>query len=350
MVRDATGLLTAGIAASYGSKLGRATALRVPAVTRAYKLYTHTIACFPLREYVTGEQVVPRPFLSNPSAISTYTSMMARTVGDLILEDVAYWRVTARTWDGFPSSAEHMPTSQITSSPSNAAEAVSEYRLGTVIWNGVPIPDRDVIRFDGDGTGGWLVTGVDAINTAASLEASVLRSAEVPSPSVILKNTGADLPPDQVDALLDAWETARANRSTAYLNSALETDSLTGWSPNDLQLTEARNAAAAMIARVANLDPIWCGAGVPGSSLVYANRIDLRKDLVDLALRPVMAMIAERLSQTDITPRGHTVEFDTDVFLRANTTDLATVINQMHPLGVITTPEARALLDIGEAE
>jgi phage portal protein BeeE len=207
-----------------------------------------------------------------------------------------------------------------------------------------------VIRFDGDGTGGWLTTGVDAINTAAALEASVLRSAEMPSPAVILKNTGADLSSTQVDALLDAWETARSNRSTAYLNSALETESLTGWSPNELQLTEARNAAAAMVARVANLDPIWCGAGVPGSSLTYGNRVDLRKDLVDLALRPVMAMISERLTATDVTPRGHEVEFDTDVFLRANTTDLATVIAQMHPLGVISTDEARVLLDIGEVE
>jgi hypothetical protein len=131
MIRDATGLLTAAIAATYGNKVARSTALRVPAVVRAYKLYTHTIACFPLREYVSGTQVVPRTFLTNPSGTSTYTAMMSRTVGDLILEDVAYWRVTSRTWDGFPASAEHMPTSQVSTSPANAMEAVSEYRLGT---------------------------------------------------------------------------------------------------------------------------------------------------------------------------------------------------------------------------
>lgn len=345
-VREAAKAMLTAITLSYGSRVTRATALRVPAFARAYKIYSHTIACFPLREYAAGEQVVPRGFLANPSQLTTYTSLMARTVADLICNDVAYWRITARSWDGFPSAAEHMPVDQVTTAPVAPSE---EFPAGTVFLNGRPVIARDVIRFDGDGTGGWLSTGVDAINTAAALEAAVLRSAEVPSPSVILKNTGADLPPDQVDALLDAWETARANRSTAYLNATIDTHSLSGWSPNDLQLVEARNACAVAIARLANLDPVWTGAGVPGASLTYVNRTDLYKQLVDLSLSPVMRFITDRLSANDVTPRGHHVEFDTDVFLRANTTDLAEVIAKMQPLGVITNEEARALLDLHDA-
>lgn len=222
IVRDATGLLLDAIRASYGSKVTRTTALRVPAFARAYKLYTGTISSFPLVDYGPAGERMDRPFLANPSQITTYTSLMARTVGDLIAHDTAYWRVTSRTWDGFPATAELMPYEQVNTAPVDGFESQSVYELGTTTWNGVPVPDRDVIRFDGDGTGGWLVTGVDAITTAASLEAAVLRSSEVPSPQTILRNTGADLPPDQVDALLDEWESARANRSTAYLNSTLE--------------------------------------------------------------------------------------------------------------------------------
>jgi hypothetical protein len=59
-----------------------------------------------------------------------------------------------------------------------------------------------------------------------------------------------------------------------------------------------------------------------------------------------MSMITDRLSANDVTPRGHAVAFDTDVFLRANTTDLATVIAAMQPIGVMATDEARALLDL----
>jgi hypothetical protein len=346
LVRDATGLLVAAIASSYGTKVSKATALRVPAFTRAFKLYTGTIASFPLREYVAGERVIGRAFLDNPSTITTYTSLMARTVGDLVCHDTAYWRITSRSWDGFPATAEHMPFDQVMVSPGDAAQVLATVTLGSVYWNGQPIPDRDVIRFDGDGTGGWLTTGVDTINTAAALEAAVLRAAEVPSPSIILKNTGADLDSTQVDLLLDAWETARSNRTTAYLNSTLETHALDGWSPNDLQLVEARNAASAMIGRLTNLDPVWVGAGVPGSSLTYQNRVDLRKDLVDLALHPVMHQITDRLSAPDVTPRGHTVKFDTDVFLRDNTADLVALITQLQPLGLITDAQAQRLLDL----
>jgi hypothetical protein len=332
---------------TYGTRVSKNVAMKVPAFTRAYKLFTHTISCFPLREYVDGAGVTPRPFLANPSIQTTYPSLMARTVGDLICEDVAFWKVTARAWDGYPASVVWMPAEQVQVTPNNPAETVTPLPLGSVLWNGVPVPGRDVIRFDGDGTGGWLSTGVNAVNLAAALLATVVNTAEIPAPSVILKNSGADLTSDQVDALLTAWEDARANRTTAYLNSTLEAESLAGYSPNDLQLVESRNAAATDLARNSNLDPVWLGAGVPGSSLTYQNRVDLRKDLVDLALGAPMAWITARLSAPDVTPRGHTVGFDTDAFLRANTGDLAEIITKLHPIDVVTTDEARALLDFG---
>lgn len=345
-VRDATGMLLDAIRADYGARVTLDTALRVPAFARAYKLYTGTIASFPLVDYGPDGQRIVRSFLDNPSRVTTYTSMMARTVGDLMAYDVAYWRVTERDYQDKPVSAEHIPANEITVAPTTPAEVASEFPLGTVSWNGAIIPTANLIRFDGDGTGGWLTTGVDAITTAAALEAAVLRSAEVPSPSVILKNTGADLPAEQVDALLDAWETARTNRATAYLNSSIDVGDLKGWSPNDLQLVEARNAASTMIGRLCNLDPVWVGAGVPGSSLTYTNRSDLYRQLLDLSLQSPMRQITDRLSMDDITPRGHRVGFDTDTFLRANTTEIAALVNTLIPLGVITTDEGRALLDM----
>jgi phage portal protein BeeE len=97
---------------------------------------------------------------------------------------------------------------------------------------------------------------------------------ESPIPTVVLKNNGADLSADQVDALLEAWEDARAQRSTAYLNSTIDTQTM-GFSARDVQLVEGKMQSATAIARLANLDPVWVGAGVPGSSLTYSNRTDL---------------------------------------------------------------------------
>ena len=331
-VREANALLAA-IARDRGIRTTKTTALQVPAFQKALKTYTHTIATFPLREYVGGESVAPRGLLVRPDRSSTYWSVMTRTVADVLLYDVAYWRIVSRSWTGYPDEIVHMPADQVT-------EFDGAYQYNSRSYTG-----RDIIRFDGDGLGGWLVTGANAITTAAALEAAALRYAEYPLPTIILKNTGADLPGDQVDQLLDAWEAARTNRATAYLNSTLETKEM-GWNAADLQLVDARNAAAIQMARIANLDPIWTGAGVPGSSLTYSNRTDLYRQLLDTALSPVMAGIAQRLTSEDVTPRGHTVTFDTSVFLKANPQDIAQLIATVQPYTALTVDEARALLDL----
>lgn len=321
-------------------------ALQVPAFTKCLKVYTHTISAFPLKEYVGKDQVVARNFLVQPDPVTTYGALMTRTITDLLTRDVAYWHVTARSWDGFPSAVEYMPYDQISFTPAASASLEVFPALGQIFWNGQPVPMRDVIRFDGDGLGGWLKTMGSAVNTAAALEAACLRYAEYPTPNVILKNSGADLPASVVDDLLEAWEAARTSRSTAYLNSTISTESIGGFSPNDMQLTDARNASALAIARQANLDAMWVNASTQGANLTYSNRTDLYRQLLDLSLTPVMRFISERLSMNDVTPRGHEVEFDTSVFLKANNSEITNLISTLRPLDVISQAEARDLLDL----
>ena len=327
-----------------GAPVSRIAALQVPALSKALQTYSRSISAFPLREYIGLDETVARDFLKQPTPGLAYSAIMARTVQDLLLYDRAYWLVTQRSWDGFPSQAVHLIVDYVTD-PLYPWDQPPVQLENQVWYNGQPVNMRDLIRFEGDGNGGWLVTGATAINTAAALEAATLNMANVPVPATILKNTGADLPAAQVDALLEAWEDARTNRSTAYLNSTIETKTI-GFNPNDLQLVEAREASARAIARLANIDPLFVGAGIPGSSLTYTNRIDLYRGLLDLSLTPVMNLISQRLSMNDITPRGHTVTFDTSVFLRSNTDQAVALIKDMLPLDVITIPEARDILDL----
>ena len=339
--------IVAQIASAYGSRVGMDTAMQVPAFAKAIKTYTHTISAFPLREYITDGPVHARHFLHQPSSQMPYAPVMQRLITDLMAYDVAYWRVVARTWDGFPSEIIPMRVQDVNDVTSgNLGIDSNAYPPSDPFYHlGNQVPTRDVIKFYGDGMGGWLKVGATAINTAAALEAATLRYSETPMPTVVLKNTGADLPADAVDAILEAWEAARANRSTAYLNSVIDADQM-GWNARDLQLVEARNASAIAVARVANLDPIWTGAGVPGSSLTYSNRVDLYRQLLDTALTPVMRFVSQRLSMDDMTPRGHRVEFDTSVFLRGNPSDLSSIIATLLPLEVMDRDEARDLLDL----
>lgn len=322
-------------------------AMQVPAFVKALKTYAHTISAFPLREYLYGDTIPPRNFLSCPCSVLPYSAVMDRLVSDLLMYDRAYWLVTERTWDGYPSSIQVMRVEDVLDQiPGDAGLDVNaQPPSDPFYWKAQRVPTRDVIKFYGDGNGGWLKNGATAINTAASLEAATLMYSESPIPTVALKNNGADLPAEQVDALLTAWEEARTNRSTAYLNSSIDAQTM-GFSARDVQLVEAKQTAALALARLANLDPIWVGAGVPGSSLTYANRIDLYRQLLDTALRPVMALIEQRLSMGDVTPRGHEIKFDTTAFLRGNPAELADLVTKLRPLEVITPEEARMIMDL----
>lgn len=339
--------LNALINARESYQVSRATAMQVPAVVDALKTYSHTISAFGLREYRGDDPIAARPFLNCPCRYLPYAAVMQRTITDLLLFDRAYWRITDRTWDGFPSSIEVMRVEDVNDltvanagiDPNSQPPSDPFYYLGNFI------PTRDVIKFYGDGNGGWLKNGATAINIAAALEAATLMYSESPIPTVVLKNNGADLPADQVDLLLEAWEEARASRSTAYLNSTIDTQTM-GFSARDVQLVEGKQAQATAIARLANLDPVWVGAGVPGSSLTYSNRTDLYRQLLDTSLRPIMDLIAGRLSMPDIVPRTHAVRFDTTAFLRGNPTDLADLITKLVPLGILNEEEARLVLDL----
>lgn len=330
---------------AYG--VSRATAMQVPALVDALKTYSHTISAFGLREYRGDDPIAARPFLNCPCKVLPYAAVMQRTIADLLLFDRAYWRITDRTWDGFPSSIEVMRVEDCNDltmvnagiDPNTQPPSDPFYYLGQVI------PTRDVIKYYGDGNGGWLRNGATVINTAAALEAATLMYSESPIPTVVLKNNGPDLPGDQVDELLLAWEEARASRSTAYINSTIETQTM-GFSARDVQLVEGKMAAATSVARLCNLDPVWVGAGVPGSSLTYSNRTDLYRQLLDISLRPIMDLITGRLSMPDIVPRTHAVRYDTTGFLRGNPAEVADLITKLVPLGILNEEEARQVLDL----
>jgi len=345
-VRESAGLY-ALLTNQLAGRTNRQTAMQIPAFVDALKTYTHTISAFSLREYLNGRPVPARQLFTMPSKIYPYASVIQRTLSDLLMYDRAYWQVTERTFDGYPSSIEVMRVEDVIDTPAVFVGIAENYQppADPFYYLGRQIPTRDVIKFYGSGEGGWLANGATAITTAAALEAATLMYSETPIPTVALKNSGPDLPGEQVDALLDAWEEARANRGTAYLSNTIDAQVM-GFSARDVQLVEAKNMAAVAIARLANLDPIWVGAGIPGSSLTYANRVDLYRNLLDTALRPVMLLVEQRLSMPDITPVGYVISFDTTSFLRDNTAAIADVILKLVPLGVLTVEEAKMIIDL----
>jgi hypothetical protein len=63
-------------------------------------------------------------------------------------------------------------------------------------------------------------------------------AAQTPMATGFIKNTGADMPESQVQALLAAWKSARQNKATAYLTSTLSYEPV-GYSPKDMMYSDS---------------------------------------------------------------------------------------------------------------
>jgi HK97 family phage portal protein len=319
-------------------------AMSVPAVARGRNLVAGTIASMPLEMFVTDQatqerrQGVPMPWVEQPQVDIPRMTTLAYTVDSLWFYGRAYWVVTeVYQEDGRPRRFQWVDPLDITFDVDLDTGLVVRYyrRL-------VPTPRSGVgslVVFTSIDEG-LLVRAGQTIKTCIELEKSALDFARNPAPSITLKNTGMDLPADQVQNLLDRWRESRraTGGAVAYLSAAMDMDSV-GFSPKDLALVDARSFQVLEIARATGLPAGMLSADV--GSMTYQSVQAERRALVDLALQPYMSAIEQRLSMDDVTPRGSSLMFTPNDFLRATPIEEAQLLSVLLDRQVITIDEAR---------
>ena len=190
-----------------------------------------------------------------------------------------------------------------------------------------------------------LQRGARTLRSAIDLETAMRVASATPMPSGVLKNTGADLSPEEVSSILTAWKAARERRSTAYLTSTLEYQP-TAFSPRDMMFVDAIQNTATQVARMMNVPAYYISADM-NNSMTYANVQDERRQFVALSLAPFIHAVQDRLSMDDITARGNIVKFDVDsAFLRVDPMERLNVIEKMLALGLITLEQAMEMEDL----
>lgn len=337
--RDDQSLIDA-IARQRLAMLGRDSALSVPAVRKALHVVSGTISTFALQLW-RGGQVIPGPaWLTQPELGWTLPSTLARTVGDLIWHDRAHWRVTDWYVDAarprsewFPARFAYVSADRVL--PIHDPNDVDAFPRWLVDGE----PAGRLVTFDGHGLGGLRLHGSAMLTLYAQLMEAASRYAESPLPAVVLKNSGADLDPAEIDALLTEWDSARVRRATAYLNSVLSADTM-GWSAKDLQLSEAREHAATEVARLFGL-PAFALDAPESDSMTYGNVTDKRRDVAE-ALRPWLTVIEAALSTPAVTPRGQEVLFAVDAYTRDDPQTRMNTWAVGVGAGILTVDEARA--------
>jgi HK97 family phage portal protein len=319
--------------------VGREEAISVPSVARCRNLLSGTIATFPLCLYKrsTGEKLGKPAWLEQPAASQPKSVTIAWTVDSLLFFGVAYWRVTETYFDdGRPARFEWIAPGRVSFDSDPVTKYITRYYI-----DGSEVPMSglgSLITFQGLDEG-VLARGARTLRAAIDLDKSTSVATATPMPSGVIKNTGADLSKEEVDAILGAWKSARSQRATAYLTSTLDYVP-TSFSPKDMGYVDLIQNMSTQVARLMNVPAYYISAEM-NNSLTYANVQDERRQFVSLSLAPFIHAIEERLSMDDLTARGNIVKFDVeDAFLAVDALERLAVIEKMLALGLITVEQA----------
>ena len=325
-----------------GIGIDRNFALQVASVSRCRNLIAGVISSIDLALYkkTTGEKLGSPIWLEQPDQRQPRSVTISATVDSLIFYSVAYWRVTSLyADDGRPSGFEWIANNRVTFTTNQYGTEVKDY---FVDGNLVPMAGIGSLVTFQSLIPGVLQTAGTTIKAAWDIQRAASVSAATPMATTILKNNGADLPETQIQGLLAGWNSARKNRSTAYLTSTLTAENI-GFSPRDMMYNEASQYLATEIARAMNVPAYYISADM-NNSMTYQNILDGRKEFVAYSLQPYISAIEDRLSMNDITNSQNQVRFAVDdTFLRVDAKDRLDIIEKMLNLDLISVEQARSM-------
>lgn len=322
--REITGLTVAdGVA----PRIARREALQVTAVLRARNLICGSLATLPVRVHGPDRRVVTDvTYLpsGNVDPDLANSVLFAATLEDLLFEGVSWWRVTRFGWHGYPVEARHVPVDSVHVAAGGTTPSQSRISPdqpfppdGQVFIDGVPVGDREVIRFDSPNPP-LLVHAARAIRTCLLLDQAAALYTKDPLPLGYFSPADGVDPADDDDIadMLDDWEAARSRRAWGYVPAALTAHTMQ-WSPEQLQLASQRQHAVLEIARATGLDAEDLQVSV--TSRTYANQEQRWQALLNTSLGPYVSAVQDRLSMRDVLPRGYAARIDFGGFLRPDT-------------------------------
>jgi phage portal protein BeeE len=296
-------------------------AMSVATISRARDLMASVISCMPLKMYNemwNGDEmeqvnIAPRTWLRQPDPSVTYPFLMAWTFDDLFFYGRAFWYITARTQDGYPTAFTRLPAGSVTTQ--DQAGPVWFAPSKEVYFQGNMIDPKDLVQFLSP-IQGIVYMSEQTVATAIKLEAARYRNAESSIPAGVLKQTGGEpLSASELADLASAFNAARATNQTAALNEFLSYTETTA-TPDKMLLIDAANYQALECARLTNVPPYL--VGVSTGSYSYQSSEQARADLYIFGVKAYADCIAATLSQNNVLPRGTYVKFDADEYLVEN--------------------------------
>jgi hypothetical protein len=341
VIRSGTALEVAELAWA-ATGVSRELALSIPACAACRNLIVGTIVQLGLFRYRGDERLEPDYLVTKPDPSTTLPATLGGTVDDLAFRGRAYWRVLERDSDGYPRRARWTPVDDVSPLTRSSGGAYAELRGYDVAGVG-EVPVADLIRFDSP-LPAILDVGGRALSAAIKTEVRAEQLSSVELPAGTLTNEGSELSEAEGLELVAGFQAARRENGIAFLQGV--TFKREQLSSADLELVDGRAHHATEIARLWNVPVTMIGASPSGnaSALLYSNLTQQLALLTSEACAPHLRTIEATLS--DVIPRGQSVAFDVQRFLRSDPQAAAEYAIALKAAGLITTEEARAMLGI----
>ena len=323
-------------------RVSRHDAMTCSSVARARNLICGTVASIPLEYYSkkTGEVIAAPRWVNQLSENQPSFVTLTWIVDSLLFYGQSFLLIKSRySEDGRPASFEWIANNRVTFTTDTYGLHVTQYYI-----DANPVSMDDIVTIQGFDEG-VLDRGGRTIQAAIDVERAAAQNSANPQPAGFLKNTGADLPPNEVQGLIQAWKRARQNNSTAYLTSTLDYSPVS-FSPRDMMYNDAIQNLSTQVARMMNVPAYYLSAD-QNTTMTYANVQDERKQFYALSIEPYVQAIQSRLSMDDISTSGHEVRFAVfDTFLQNDPLVELQVIEKLLTLGLITTEQAMEMSDL----
>ena len=263
---------------------------------------------------IRGEETLePGTILTQPDPDETWPATIGRTVDHLIFYGAADWLVLRRDAEGYPSRARLLPYGAAVADLSDDWSRLSRVKGYTV--GSSDVAPRDIVHFQTPGLG-VLRDSAGLLVDCLTLADAASRHTSVALPAGTLTNEGTEIGQEDAKALVAGFDAARLAGETAFLQSVKY--ERTALNSADLQLVEAMATADTRLARAMNVPVSIVGASPTGGATaqLYANVVAALTQVVQQAVAPYLRVVEETFTGMGVTPRGQTVKFQTEDWLR----------------------------------
>ena len=294
-------------------RVSREAAMSLSVVANARNIIVGIASQLSVNRQRGTDELDPGTILTQPDPDQTWPETLGLTLDQLIFYGEAYWLVLRRDTDGFPSRARVLPygaTAPRLDLDWSRYSRIVEYSIAGMI-----VPPPDVIHFSMPSLG-VLRDSAGLLLDSLTLAAAATRFTSVPLPAGVLYNEGQEVGEADAREIVQGFDAARVAGETAFLQSMRY--ERTALNAADLQLVEALAVMDTRLARAMNVPVSMVGASPTGQAhaQLYANVAAAQGQLILQTVAPYLRVVEETFTGQQVTPRGQTVHFDTEDWLR----------------------------------